>query len=206
MTGETSRRHILRQLAVGAAFCPICVSLLAGESANADSSNVHWSYEGTDGPEHWGELSSDFKACELGVEQAPINLQSAVRAQLGAVTSSFEKMPLTIVNNGYTIQINCPAGSKTRIDGEDFALIQFHFHHPSEHLLSDRRFELELHFVHKSAAGQLAVLGVFIKKGQENAGLQPIWAAMPAQKGPEQTSETVIAPANLLPAHRGFFR
>ena len=98
------------------------------------------------------------------------------------------------------------AGSRTIINGQAFDLLQFHFHHPSEHLLSGKSFDLELHFVHRSEKGRLAVLGVFIQPGAENAALAPIWAAMPKEAGDERDTGATIAPADMLPVGRGFFR
>lgn len=212
MTSHISRRHVIQRLAAGAAACPICLSLMRPRGSLADSGTAshgeaaHWSYEGESGPQNWGELSADFRVCELGFEQTPIDLKNAVSAQLAGIEPDFRPMPLKILNNGHTIQVNCDPGSRSRIDGRYFELLQFHFHHPSEHLLAGRAFDLELHFVHRSDAGQLAVLGVFIQQGAENAALQPIWAGMPAAAGPVQDVGTQITPASLLPTERGFFR
>ena len=202
------RRQALRALAGAATAlaCPICRAL-AEESKPAPHATAHWAYEGEAGPEGWGELSADFKVCSLGLEQTPIDLKTAIRAETGLVEPSFQPMPLTILNNGHTIQINCSPGSHSMVAEKRFDLVQFHFHHPSEHLLSGRAFEMELHFVHKSAEGRLAVLGVFIRAGGESAALAPIWAAMPKQAGDPLTVEaTTIDPAGLLPASREHFR
>ncbi len=199
------RQALVALLGAGATLaCPLCRAG-AEESAGAHAA-PHWTYEGAGGPEAWGGLSADFKVCTLGMEQTPIDLKAAIRAQTGLVEPSFQPMPLTILNNGHTIQVNCAAGSRTMISGEAFELLQFHFHHPSEHLLAGKPFELELHFVHKSAAGRLAVLGVFIRLGQENAALAPIWAAMPDQAGEPVTAGATIDPAALLPLGRQYFR
>ena len=37
-----------------------------------------------------------------------------------------------VVNNGHTIQVNCDPGSSLNLDGVNFKLLQYHFHHPSE--------------------------------------------------------------------------
>lgn len=200
------RRQALRAL-VGAATavaCPVCRAL--AEEAPPAHAGSHWSYDGAAGPEAWGELSADFKVCSLGLEQTPIDLKESVRAETGAVEPSFKPMPLTILNNGHTIQVNCAPGSRTIISGRPFELLQFHFHHPSEHLLSGRATEMELHFVHKSPEGQLAVLGVFIRQGQENAALAPVWAAMPREAGEPIKVDASVDASALLPANRQYFR
>ncbi|WP_374370979.1 carbonic anhydrase [Dongia sp.] len=204
-----SRRRVLQSLAISGALCPICTALI-GSPALAQSAGAHagphWTYEGEGGPDQWGELSPEFKVCSLGFEQTPIDIQGAIRAQLSGVSPMFQPLPLKILHNGHTIQVNCAPGSVTYIDGQRFDLLQFHFHHPSEHLLSGQSFDLEVHFVHKSSAGQLAVLGVFFKSGAENPGLAPIWAAMPQEETPETDTGVTISPADLLPVERGFFR
>jgi carbonic anhydrase len=67
-------------------------------------------------------------------------------------------------------------------------------------------FDLECHFVHRSAAGDLAVIGVFIRPGETNRALEPVWSAMPRQEGPERDAGTAVDPGTLMPAERGFFR
>lgn len=204
-----SRRQMLGRVALGGLLCPICAAL-AGSATQATETGghvaPHWTYEGEGGPENWGELSADFRVCSLGLQQTPIDLSGGIRAETGAVQPMFQQMPLTVLNNGHTIQVNCAPGSRSQISGRSFDLLQFHFHHPSEHLLSGRSFELELHFVHKSAEGQLAVLGIFIRPGAENAALAPIWGAMPRQAGAPVSPGVTIDPAALLPADRRYFR
>lgn len=200
---KIGRRGALRAFAAGAIACPVCAATatlaLAGE-------NAPWSYEGHEGPDNWADLSPEFKTCELGVQQSPIDLTGPVPASLGAIEPSFGKMPLSVVNNGHTIQVDCAPGSGTLIAGHRYELLQFHFHHPSEHLLSGTAFDMELHFVHRSARGALAVLGVFIQPGQANAALAPIWDAMPKNKGGPAASDATIDPGALLPRDRAYFR
>jgi carbonic anhydrase len=207
-----SRRSVLRLFGAGAvAVCPLCLAGLAHSVGAATpgaphGATPHWSYSGEGGPEHWGQLSADFKVCDLGLEQTPIDLRSAIKADAGALDFGYRQMPLRVVNNGHTIQVNCDAGSSARINGKAFQLLQFHFHHPSEHLLAGKAFDLECHFVHRDEAGNLAVVGVFLKPGATNAALEPIWRAMPDKEGPERAAGTAIEPAALLPRAREYFR
>ena len=85
-------------------------------------------------------------------------------------------------------------------------LLQFHLHHPSEHLLAGKGFDLECHFVHKSSAGALAVTGVFIRPGAANAWLRTFFDSMPAKEGPEQKVGSSIDLAAILPKTGGCFR
>lgn len=155
------RRGFLRAAATGCALCLSAMRAVAQHAAPgaAGAAPPHWNYEGEAGPTHWGELSPDFKVCQLGMEQSPLDLASGITAGAGGVDPAYRAIPLRIINNGHTIQINADPGCVCLIGGTQFELLQFHFHHPSEHLLSGRSFDLECHFVHRSAAGNLAVSG-----------------------------------------------
>merc|ERR1712228_1151924 len=67
----------------------------------------------------------------------------------------------TIMNNGYTVQINIPSDAKCMlsIKGRTYKLVQFHFHTPSEHTVDAKQYDMEMHLVHANEKGELAVLG-----------------------------------------------
>jgi len=57
------------------------------------------------------------------------------------------------------------------------------------------------HFVHKSAEGKLAVLGVLLNEGKDNDAIKTIWEKAPKSEGPELVVEGVkFNPAVLVPA------
>ena len=206
------RRSVLRLLA-GVAFCPTCLSVANATASGTSGAHgggpavaPHWGYEGAGGPEHWGQLEPGFRVCELGLQQSPVDLAQSIGANLGAFRATWRQMPLRVVNNGHTIQVNCADGSHADVDGRRFRLIQFHFHHPSEHAVDGQRHAMEAHFVHASESGALAVLGVFIERGAANAALAPIWEAMPRSEGPEVDAAVSIAPEQLLPTERDYYR
>lgn len=199
MTHRIDRRRLLRgALFTAAVACPVCRGAAADE----------WGYGGTIGPKNWGKLKPDYRLCSTGTMQTPINLTNAMAGAANSVKRDYKTMPLKIENNGHTIQVNATPGSTCTVDGERFELLQFHVHHPSEHLLSGKATRLEIHFVHRNAAGQLAVLGVFYEPGPSAlAGLDPIWAAMPRSAGPEREISAIsIAPETLFPTNPRHFR
>ncbi len=195
------RRSALR-VAFGAAatLCPLCT---AGGAAAA---GVKWSYEGEGGPPVWGKLAPEFQACSAGREQTPIDLKEGIKAETGMLSYAYKRMPARILNNGHTIQVNCLAGSQVQIGSQTYDLLQYHFHHPSEHILAGQRFELELHLVHRNKAGDLAVAGVFIRAGAANATLQSLWSVMPAKAGPEKWTSVSLNPDRLLPTNSIYYR
>jgi len=67
----------------------------------------------------------------------------------------------SIINNGYTVQINIGKENKCTVSvhGKTYTLVQFHFHTPSEHMIDGKQHEMEMHLVHLSDKGEIAVLG-----------------------------------------------
>ena len=204
-----SRRNFFRTTVLG---CACCLATHPAEAAESHAPGAsahtapHWGYAGNTGPEHWGDLQPHFKVCHLGLEQTPIDLGSGTRGESAPVKLVYQSHSLRIVNNGHTIQINADAGSSCMIGDAKYDLLQFHFHHPSEHLLVGKPFDLECHFVHRSSAGDLAVIGVFVKPGAHNATLAKIFDVMPRSEGPEKRAAGSVDPALLIPKDGGYFR
>jgi carbonic anhydrase len=175
----------------------------ADPKAGGDKHAVHWGYEGAMGPDRWGD---EFPTCAKGKAQAPLNIKGPFEKALFNVAPDYKPGQLKIVNNGHTIQVNVPPGSKLRIDSKPFELLQFHFHRPSEEHIDGKPSSMVIHFVHKNDAGRLAVLGVLLKEGNENPGIKALWAHAPAKEGPEIAPEGVMFnPANLLPREYEFY-
>lgn len=186
--------------------CGIAAKLTGAAALAGGHSKSHWSYEGETGPEHWGDLSPEFKVCQLGLEQTPIDLTGGMVGDAGEIVFDYHRLPLRLLNNGHTIQVNAEPGCTCTIAGKRYDLAQFHFHHPSEHRLDGKAFEMEVHFVHKSATGTLAVVGVFFRPGSFNAGLQPIFDRMPKSEGPEIEVSGSFDPSAFFPENRAYFR
>src|SRR5688572_757514 len=105
--------------------------VLAGPVAAQEP--VHWTYEGAEGPEHWGELSPDFALCSTGTEQTPIDVPSTALVNPADIEFNYQPTALNIFNNGHTVQVNYDPGSSIQVGGKVYDLKQFHFHTPSEH-------------------------------------------------------------------------
>lgn len=175
--------------------------------ASENNGAAHWGYSGTAGPSHWGQLSEAFKTCNSGTRQSPINVTEtqAIKANLDALSFSYSPVQPEILNNGHTIQVNYAPGSHVRVAGKKYELLQFHFHTPSENKLAGKSFPMEMHLVHKSDDGQLAVVAVFIETGKENAVLKSAWEHMPTQAGKRaKLSNLKLSAESLLPKSREF--
>ena len=162
----------------------------------------HWGYEGEHGPEHWGSLDPGFAVCSNGREQSPIDLTGAEQEGLSEIIFEYAPSPISILNNGHTIQVDYQAGSGIVLDGTRYGLVQFHFHHRSEHTVDGADFPLEMHLVHADADGALAVVGVFLEEGAANEALAPVWCGLPAEAGPARVIEGTVDANALLPERR----
>lgn len=169
--------------------------------------DVRWSYSGHGGPEHWGDIKPEFATCNTGKQQSPIDLAQANTIGQIAVSADYKPAPLTILNNGHTVQVNFPAGSTMTSAGHEFYLLQVHFHTPSEEAINGKRFPMVAHFVHKDAKGALGVLGVFYEEGAANADLAKIIAAAPKyEKAEALVAGVTIDPADLIPSTLNVYR
>jgi carbonic anhydrase len=192
------RRRALKIFA-GLALCPLCAS--AGLAADA-----HWSYEGATGPDRWGTLDAANSLCSAGTQQSPLDIGDTTKAELSPLKIEWSKRPDTIVNNGHTIQLNFAEGDSLAVRNRSYRLVQFHFHHPSEHLVGGRRFAMEVHFVHADATGGLAVVGVLMTAGKANPVFSTIVSTMPSAAGPPVKADPAIDANGLLPAGRSYYR
>jgi carbonic anhydrase len=164
-----------------------------------------WGYEGDTNPTKWGKITRDFATCELGVDQSPIDITGAVTGKPTQIAFNYKSSPLNVVNNGHTIQVNYAPGSTISIDGTEYALLQFHFHTPSEHKIAGKAAAMELHFVHRNAAGKLAVVGVMMNEGKEHPLIAQVWKAIPPTGKTNTMSNSSIDASNVLPLSKSYY-
>ena len=164
---------------------------------------VHWGYEGDNGPEHWGD---NFPVCGTGKKQSPLNIIGPFEKSKDTLSVDYKEGPLKMLNNGHTIQVNVEPGSTLTINKESYDLLQFHFHRPSEEQVDGKNAAMVAHFVHKSKDGKLAVIGVLLNEGKDNAAIKTLWANLPPKEGEEFLPENVsFNPGNMLPKDLGFY-
>lgn len=182
------------------------------ESRPRDTSVPEWSYHGdTDGPEQWGGLTG-YELCGEGTAQTPIDIvdSDTVASTERLVFTNYDlDLPLDLLNNGHTLEVEY-AGTQSAGDPQisygdkTWYLVQFHGHSTSEHTLEGASFSMELHFVHKAADGSLAVVGVILVDGDENATIDTLLAQDP---GPELSvsCETDISLSDNVPTGSAFY-
>lgn len=165
--------------------------------------DVHWGYEGDNGPEHWGD---NFPICGKGKKQSPLNIVGPFEKSKDTLSVDYKEGPLKILNNGHTIQVNVEPGSTLTIGKESFDLLQFHFHRPSEEQVEGKNAAMVAHFVHKSKEGKLAVIGVLLNEGKDSAAIKTLWANLPPKEMEEFLPPKVMFnPGSMLPKELAFY-
>jgi carbonic anhydrase len=211
------KRVVLDRIVLLALLLSACAKTGGQVQEHASPAHTaHWSYEGEEGPAHWGTLSEEWSPCGEGRYQSPIDIDETMKADLPELKAALKPIHLKIIhqthtadaiNNGHTIQVNYTEGDVLSIGEEQFPLVQYHFHSPSEHTVSGKHYAMEMHLVHQSAEGKLAVIGVFIEEGQHNSAFDPVWASLPTSKGVEHSLENVTVDVNsLLPTDMTAYR
>ncbi|PHS39887.1 MAG: carbonic anhydrase [Sulfurovum sp.] len=184
----------------------ISLSLVAS-LAMAGATAVEWGFDDKKGPANWGDLAPEFHICKTGANQSPVNLTDFIEADLAPLKINYTTKSESVVNKGTTVQVNFAKGSSFSTDGETFNLIQYHFHTPSENHINGKSYPMEVHFVHASDKGELAVIAVMFEEGKANSQLQVIVDNMPMKKGDENSLEKVaFNPLDLLPADKDYYK
>lgn len=171
------------------------------------AADLHWGYDGDQGPANWGALSPDFALCADGSAQSPIDIHDASALDLVDIEFHYSDTAGAIINNGHTIQVDVAAGSAIIYNGIRYDLLQFHFHAPSEHTIDGEAAPMEIHFVHRDAnSGALAVVGVMFTEGAaDNDAYAAVFEAMTAEAGEPQALSSPLTLGALLPETRAYY-
>jgi carbonic anhydrase len=184
------------------------LSLLQIVFAACAAAPAHWSYAGDTGPLYWHSLDPAYAIAGEGKAQSPIDIVTtdlAAGDALSAPVIAYRTTRFAVKNNGHTIELTpVTAGNTIMLDGESYALQQFHFHSPSEHLVDGGSFAMEVHLVHKDSRGKIAVVGALITAGAHNETLGGIFENLPREAAGEGSAEINLG--ELFAANDGMYR
>ena len=192
-----NRRRLLLP-ALGASIAVLAVAGWASGAAPA------WNHDPASaiGPAHWGTVAPGFEQCQLGSSQSPVNISGTVRRGGPSLQFRYPDNELVVENTGHTIEVSIPAdnGNTLSIGNSVYRLVQYHFHAPSEHTLNGKVYDLEVHLVHQNAAGQIAVVGVFMNIGSHPSELvDEVFHNAPEVAGEETDTGLESNAKDLLP-------
>ncbi len=173
-----------------------------GATASFAASEGSWGYEGKSA--NWGALDKSNVACDEGRLQSPFDIKANFKTSLPAINFDYMPAELNVKKNSHGVTVSLMGGQKMSVAGDDYKLLQYHFHAPSEYHLNGKSFPMAMHLVHQRIRdGALGVVGVFIKEGKKNSVIDSIWSNLPKTDGEAKVKGVNINPADLLPdAHR----
>ncbi|KAL4199130.1 hypothetical protein AMTRI_Chr03g143330 [Amborella trichopoda] len=119
------------------------------------------------GPKHWGELHHEWAACSNGDMQSPNDLLTG---------GKYKPVQAFLKNRGHDLMLSWgQSGAGTlEINETEYVLKQCHWHSPSEHTFNGSRYSLEVHLVHESKEGKVAVVGITYKIGRSDTFLMDL--------------------------------
>ena len=156
----------------------------AKTTQKAEPHQLHWSYQGSLGPQRWGDLNDKYATCKMGKKQSPIDLKWARPTKSRKLNIYYKpSIQPQVISNGYTIQVNVDPGNILKVDNKTYELEQIHFHSQSEHTISGEHYPMEMHLVHKSKEGHLAVIARMLIVGSKpDSTITQIWSYLPSPK------------------------
>jgi carbonic anhydrase len=128
-----------------------------------------------------------------GREQSPVDIRRATATRLTRLATHYPVVEGRLFNDGHRVQVDVDSGSVTVDDSVHFDLEEFHFHWPAEHELVGSRPAAEIHMVHKTPDGRVAVVGTWIRVGARNRAWDQIWAHLPSAGDPPRQVTVDIA-------------
>ncbi|KAL5810544.1 hypothetical protein ACOSQ3_027264 [Xanthoceras sorbifolium] len=166
--------------------------------------------EGTGkGPKEWGKITPHWRVCTKGKYQSPIDLldqRVQVLPNLGQLKRDYKPAAAVVKNRGHDIAVMWKGyAGKININGTDYRLVQCHWHYPSEHTFNGSRYELELHAVHKSSSGNLAVVAIVYEYGHPDAFLSRMLKHIKSV-GKEEKEIGIVNPGDIKFGSRKYYR
>jgi carbonic anhydrase len=185
-------------------------------SANLASAQA-WNHDPDSaiGPELWGALTFPFATCgaeqdgpfvEVGQKQTPVDIvpSTTIPSTLPDLDFRYRHTPFVVENTGHVVEVPYDSGSKLRVGDDEYGLLQFHFHAPSEHTVDGELAAAELHLVHRNALLDLAVVGVLIEVGSPvNAVVDEALRSASTESGEEVDLHKDVDARAALPRHPG---
>ncbi|KAG6413662.1 hypothetical protein SASPL_126376 [Salvia splendens] len=164
--------------------CFVSFSLLMAINADDRNGEVDDEHEFTylknspKGPENWGSLKTEWKLCSNGKSQSPINIigeKVSVSSEIGTLKGNYKPAHAVLRNRGHDIMVEWNGDVMgMNLTGNTYNLLQCHWHMPSEHTISGRGSNLEIHMVHKSSQGKFAVIAILYDLGRSDPFLDKV--------------------------------
>jgi len=162
-------------------------------------------------PKSWGQLND---ICKSGKRQSPINVQTkkAKAAAKSPASVRFQYVPTygSVRNDGKSmiVDVSSNIANGVFINDQNFQLIQYRFHSPSEHQMDGRDYPLEMQMIHRNKLGKVVIVSVlFVTTDavKDNPFLDSIWMHMPDFGSIHGAQLNRMSPQQGMPEAPSFF-
>lgn len=195
----------LTSLLLSSVLC-ICI---ASESEVDDETPFTYVEATGKGPKRWGHINPNWTVCDNGKLQSPIDLldkRVQVFPNLGKLQRDYKPAPATVKNRGHDVTVRWKGDAgKININGTYYKLLQCHWHSPSEHTFNGSRYKLELHVIHLSSKGAIAVVGITYKYGRSDPFLAKLIHHINSL-GKEEKDLGIVNPGDIKFGSRKYYR
>jgi len=183
---------------------PLAALLVLALAAPALGANWNHDPDSPIGPNYWGVIGApDYPVCGTGKAQSPINIErDKVRCSVPLIQNlnfNYADTPFEVETFPHYVELPYAAGSNLVVGGKSYQLAQFHFHAPSEHQIDGVNAAMEVHLVHRDAAGNIAVVGILMNVGPNpNPLADMLFQYAPMEEGKVSPGEGWVANARAL--------
>ncbi|AGR60647.1 carbonic anhydrase family protein [Salmonella bongori] len=155
-----------------------------------------------------GDQEEEHQLCQTDINQPPGDIRSVSEAHVSQLEVQYIDSPSELVNNGQTLLASMRSftANTLRLDDQLYTLEEFHFHAPAENTIDGKRYDMELHLMHRNSKGELAVVVVMFTEGAPNKALEGLWQSIPSVL---EKRATLFAPVDinlLLPVDKTYWR
>lgn len=167
---------------------------------------AQWKYEGELGQENWSDLDERFAMCKDGLNQSPINITTAIKAELSPLIFEENSKATTFTNDGNLLKVNFRGGSSVTIDGKKYGLNQINFHTPSENQIDGKTYPMEAQLIHSDSRNNIAIVSVFFEEAADNFALNKLLRNLPENENEKQDVKSEVSAYELLPNSKDYYR
>lgn len=166
---------------------------------------VYWRYEGERGPENWAKLQKNYKQCQSGKAQSPVDIINAKTMALKPLSFHYTNSDGFLMNQAHSVKVEIPKGNHIFINKKQYDLLRVYIRVPSEHTVEGKNYAAELQLVHENSKKELAVVSVFFEEGKSNYPLFRLLSQFPKKPAPMKPYKGKFNPKNLLPNDKSYY-
>ena len=140
-----------------------------------------------------------------GPQQSPVNITAYTTGGAPRLNFAYNGAAHHITNTGEFVKVIYQDAGGILVDGSEYRLAEAHAHNPAEHTVDGESFALEMHMVHITAQGNIAVVGILYQLGEANPAIQAIIDSAPAQGEADTKPTSSLAADEYLPSGSGYY-